>query len=153
MAYQDNHKKFVAILNRKHPMPRLLNAVTHATIGLAPRIDHQEAEFMSYPNDQDGWDATLTRFPFIILESKNSTQLASLIKTAREQGVIHNVFTSSMIEGGTAAEQVINTKAATGEALDYMVVTLFGDAEVINPLTKKFSLFKGPSLAGEAEAA
>lgn len=153
MAYQDNHKKFVAVLNRKHPLPRLLNAVTHATIGMAPRINHADAEFMSYPNDQDGWDATLTRFPFIILEAKNSDHLAAVIKTAREQGIAHNIFTSSMIEGGTADEQVINTKAAAGETLDYMAITLFGTADEINPLTKKFSLFKGPSLATEAAAA
>lgn len=153
MAYQDNHKKFVAVLNRKHPLPRLLNGVTHAAIGMAPRIDHASAEFMSYPNDQDGWDATLTRFPFIILEAKNSSQLATMLQAAREQGIAHNVFTTSMIAGGTAAQQVINTKAATGDDLDYMVVTLFGDATAIDPLTKKFSLFKDKEAVAAAPVA
>lgn len=151
MAYQDNNKKFIAVLNRKHPLPRLLNGVTHAALGLAPRINATEAEFMSYPNDQDGWDATLTRFPFIILEARNSGQLATLVKAAREGGIAHNIFTSSMIEGGTADEQVINTKAATGDALDYMVVTLFGDATALDPLTKKFSLFKDRDAAPLAD--
>jgi len=150
MPYLQNDKKFVAVLNRKHPLPRVLNGLCHATAGLAGKIvDRAQAEFIPYANDADAFEAFISRYPFIVLEAKNGNQLATLRKTAVASGLPVNVFISAMI-GRSAEEQIIASKAATGEALDYMVVVLFGDAATVDPLTKKFSLFKGPALLEEA---
>lgn len=145
MAYLQNDKKFAAVLNRRHPLPRVLNGLCHATAGLAGQIVGQEqADFLPYVNDTDAFDAFISRYPFIVLEAKNSNQLATLRKAAVESGLPVNVFISAMI-GCSAEEQIANTKVAAGNALDYMVVVLFGDAAIVDPLTKKFSLFKDPA--------
>lgn len=146
MPYLQNDKKFVAVLNRRHPLPRVLNGLCHATAGLAGKIVGQDqADFLPYANDADTFEAFISRYPFIVLEAKNGNQLATLRKAAAASGLPVNVFISAMI-GRSAEEQIANTKAAAGDALDYMAVVLFGDATTVDPLTRKFSLFKGPAL-------
>ena len=146
MRYLQNDKKFVAVLNRRHTVARVLNGLCHATAGLAAKvIDQEEADFLPYVNDADAFQAFISRYPFIVLEAKNGNQLATLRKAAVDNDLPVNVFISAMI-GRSAEEQIANTKAAAGDALDYMAVVLFGDAAVVDPLTKKFSLFKGPAL-------
>jgi hypothetical protein len=147
MPYLQNDKKFVAVLNRRHPLPHVLNGLCHATAGLAGRmIGQAQADFLSYANDADAFEAFISRYPFIVLEARNGNQLATLRKAAVERGLPVNVFISAML-GASAEEQVANTKAAAGDALDYMAVVLFGDAAIVDPLTRKFSLFKGPAFA------
>ena len=141
MAYLENTKKFTAVLNRKHPIGQLLNGVCHATAGLVGKLPKETPEFLDYPNDADGFVAAISRYPFIALEAKNSNQLSTLRKAAAEGGVAHNVFVAAMI-GHSAQDQIEKTKSAVAEGLDYMVVVLFGEAATLDPLTKKFSLFK-----------
>jgi hypothetical protein len=143
MSYLENDKKFVAVLNRRHEMARLLNGLCHATAGLAATVGEDQGEYLPYANDSDAFVSHISRYPFIVLEAKNSSQLAALRKAAMEHGVPVNVFVSAMI-GNSADEQIASTKAAAGDKLDYIAAVLFGNAVVINPLTKKFSLFKSP---------
>jgi Protein of unknown function (DUF2000) len=142
MSYLQNDKKFVAVLNRKHPMPRLLNGVCHATAGLAGQLGCETPQYLEYINDADAFVAAISRYPFIVLEAKNGNQLATLRKAAADNSIANNVFISAMV-GQSAQQQMDNTKTAAGDGLDYMVVVLFGEATAIDPITKKFSLFKG----------
>lgn len=88
------------------------------------------------------FEAKIDEYPFIILESKNSNQLKTLTSNVVEnRRIAHNVFTTSMI-GASAQEQREATLNATDESLDFVVVALFGAREDVEPLTKKFSLFK-----------
>ncbi|RXH24069.1 hypothetical protein XH99_28670 [Bradyrhizobium nanningense] len=146
MNYTDNDKKFVAVLNRRHQLSRIFNAVCHATAGLSAKIGSDAAHYLDYGNDADSFVASISRYPFIILEAKSSSQLAALQKSAVAARISSNLFVSAMI-GRSAEEQIAQTKAATDDALDYVVVVLFGDAKSLNPLTKKFSLYKGPAFA------
>jgi hypothetical protein len=45
--------------------------------------------------------------------------------------------------GRSADAQITATQAAAGEGLDFVLVVLFGPREDVEPLTKRFSLFKG----------
>lgn len=141
MSYLENSKKFVAVLNRRHPLPRLLNGLGHATAGLAGAMDEGAAEYLSYANEREGFSALISRYPFIVLESKNTSQLSTLRRSVSEAGISHNVFVGSMI-GASSQDQIRATQACSESDLDYLVVVLFGDAVQIDPLTKKFSLFK-----------
>lgn len=140
MSYCDNTKKWKCVLNMQRPIPQLMNALAHVTAGLAAGLPAAAGEYLAYPNDADGFVASISRFPFIVLKSRNSAQLATLRKLAAAQRVPCNVFVSAML-GGSAKEQLANTLGASGEALEYVAVALFGEAEVVDPLTRKFSLF------------
>lgn len=141
MAYQNNSRKFAMVVNRSHSVSVIMNAVAHAAFGLADKVT-SEGRPLSYANGAAGFEARISEFPFIVLETRNSRRLAGLLKQARAvDGVKYNVFTTSMI-GPSADAQLRATAGVTEESLDYVLVLLFGERERVDPLTKKYSLFK-----------
>ena len=138
MAYQDNSRKVAVVLNRAVPFARLANALAHCCAGLADMVG-AEAEFLDYPCPADGWRARISRWPMVILAAKNSGQLARLVREAREEELRMNCFTAAMI-GADAEGQTRQTREDRDP--EYWAVAVFGDAEELHPLTKRFSLFK-----------
>jgi len=139
--YQDNNHKFVCVINGKTPVERALNAMGHATAGLAANMKTGQVEYLDYHNEADKFTAKIAKSPYIVLKSKNGNQLATLRKAAEENDIDVNCFTSSMI-GQSAAEQMEQTRVANKDTLDYWCVALFGSEDELRPLTKKFSLYK-----------
>lgn len=142
MAYADNASKFVAVINRKHPTPVVLNALAHTTFGLSGIAG--VGNLLDYQNDACDFAAKIDESPFIILEAKNSNQLRVLLSNVKETSstrIAYNVFTTSMI-GPSAAAQLEATRTERDEALDFVVVVIFGAREGVEALTKRFSLFK-----------
>ncbi len=132
----------MAVVNRKHPLPVILNALAHAAFGMSGNGTHV-GRLLDYPNHAIGFLAKVDESPFIILEAKNNSQLQTLVSAAMDSAnLAYNVFTTSMI-GRSADAQVAATQEAAGEQLDFVVVVLFGPREDVEPLTKRFSLFKG----------
>ncbi|UOY03721.1 DUF2000 domain-containing protein [Blastococcus sp. PRF04-17] len=138
--YTDNEKKFTAVLNRRHPLPLLMNALGHLASGLTATLNG-EGEFLDYPCPAGGFTAKVSRFPFIVLSADNGNQLRRLRDGAAEASLPHNVFVTSML-GPSAVAQVEATRTATTDDLDYVAVAVFGSAELLTPLTRKFSLFR-----------
>jgi hypothetical protein len=149
MLYADNEAKFVAILNRKITVPRLMNALGHSTAGLISLCpDTETMKFLRYEDADGGAHPAISHFPFIVLEAKNGNQIRTLRQTVIEQGILFNDFADKML-GGSAEEQLQNTRNTKESDLEYFAIVLFGPAEVLNVLTRKFSLFRGPSSSEE----
>jgi Protein of unknown function (DUF2000) len=141
MAYENNHRKFAVIVNRSHPVHVVMNAVAHTAFGLAHKVS-TDGRVLAYTNQATGFEARISEYPFIVLESKNGSQLATLLEKAREdESISYNVFTTSML-GASADAQIIATARAPAESLDLVLLVLFGDRDRVDPLTKRFSLLK-----------
>lgn len=96
MKYQDNQKKFIAVLNKKTSIPRLMNALGHMSIGL-PSILKDDPEFMEYSGQNSEHHATISKYPFIILAAKNSNQLRVLRDKLLQAGLPCNDFLDTMV--------------------------------------------------------
>lgn len=141
MTYENNDQKFVAVINRKHSLPVVLNALAHAVFGISGK-GPLVGRLLDYPNNATGFLACVDESPFIILEAKNSAQLQMLATATMDKArLVYNVFTTSMI-GRSADSQIASTRDAIGDNLDFVVVVIFGFREDVEPLTKRFSLFK-----------
>jgi hypothetical protein len=146
--YRDAHNKFVAVLNRKIPLPQLLNALAHCSSGLGQSLDKSQAEMLEYLDASNEIHPGISRFPWIVLQARNSNQLRDLRTKARNAGLSVTDFTNTML-GESAEAQLKSTKATAEQALDYFVVCIFGSATEVDPLTRKFSLFRGPDSVPE----
>lgn len=149
MSYGDNENKIAVVVNRGVPVGRLANALAHCCVGLAERAG-AELELLDYEcpaggaDGMDGWTARISRWPVVVLAAKNSGQLARLAREAREEELPFNCFTAAMI-GADAATQMRQTREDA--APEYWAVAVFGGAEELRPLTKRFSLFTGGTSA------
>jgi len=54
MTYENNGKKFVAVINRKHPLPVILNALAHTAFGMSGKGAHV-GHLLDYHNVPTAW--------------------------------------------------------------------------------------------------
>lgn len=134
--------KFVAVLNKRVPVGALMNALAHMAAGLSASYpDIPAMRFDSYA-DRDGNDhKSISDHPFIILSADNSNQIRTLRNALKDAGVHFVDFTSTMTVG-TYVEQQERTRQTPEVELEYYGICAFGPKDVINPLTKKFSLWR-----------
>ncbi len=87
--------KFVAILNKKIPVPNLMNALGHMAAGLSASYPNiPEMRFDSYFDRDGGNHKSISDNPFIILEADNSNKIRTLRNSLIEKGVHFVDFTS-----------------------------------------------------------
>ena len=124
----ENSKRFIAVLNKKIEVGKLMNALGHMTAGLAGG------------NKNGGKHSNISHFPFIILKADNSNQIRTVRNEAMQREIFFSDFTSTMTIG-TSEEQVKSTKNTPEAELEYYGICLFGETVVLREFTKKFSLF------------
>src|SRR5262249_48319570 len=138
--YSENHKKLVLALSQKYGTEQLLNAAIHITAGLAADLGPEPLRLLDYQNRRAALAARISLFPNIVLAAKNGGHLRRFKREARAAGLCVNAFTESML-GRSAEEQMRQTCEADPDTLDFIAVAVFGEARLIDPLTKRFSLW------------
>lgn len=137
--YEDNEKKLYVILNRNHEVSTLMNASCHLSSGIT--VCAEGNVFDEYQNASSGLKANLSHYPVVVLQAKNSSQLATATQKANEAGITYNFFTSTMLSH-SAEQQISDTLNTELDKLDFIAIALFGDSEALKPITKKFSVYK-----------
>lgn len=134
--------KFVAVLNKKIPVPNLMNALGHMSAGLSASYSNiPEMRFDSYFDKDGGNHKSISDNPFIILSADNSNKIRALRNILIEKGIHFVDFTSTMTVG-TYVEQQQRTKETPELELEYYGLCLFGEISQVNELTRKFSLWR-----------
>lgn len=130
----------VAILNKELPSGVVLNALAHITIGLGAKLNKEQLLLDNYQDFDGNIYPNISKMPFIILRA-TSNEIRKLVLTARELNLDYGCFINTMTDGGWQ-EQIHTTTQTPEENLIYYGCVLYGSVEKINPLTKKFSLWK-----------
>ena len=134
--------KFVAVLNKKIPVGNLMNALGHMTAGLVGSyLNLPEMRFDTYFDKDGGEHKSISDNPFIILSADNSNQIRTLRNELKKSGIHFVDFTSTMTVG-IYKEQQKRTKQTPELELEYYGICFFGPEEILNGLTKKFSLWR-----------
>ena len=138
----ENSKRFVAVLNGKIELGRLLNALGHMTAGLIDQVpNHKDLCFLQYTDRSGGTHPSISHFPFIVLKADNSSQIRKIRQEVISRRIPYTDFTQTMIVG-TSEAQMRATEQTAEEALEYFGIVVFGDTAPLKELTKRFSLFK-----------
>ena len=141
-VFKPSTHKFVAVLNKKIPVPNLMNALGHMAAGLSASYkDIPEMRFDSYFDKDGGNHKNISDNPFIILAADNSNKIRTLRNFLIEKNIHFVDFTSTMTVG-TYVEQQQRTKETPELELEYYGVCLFGEINQVNELTRKFSLWR-----------
>jgi len=133
--------KFVAVLNKKIEPGKLMNALAHASVVLGELCPDKVNMRISNYADKDGNDHFCSDNPYIILAADNSNKIRTLRTELIRNGVCFTDFTHSMTIG-SYQEQKDRTKTIPEAELEYYVIAMFGEMELLSTLTKKFSLWK-----------
>lgn len=146
-GYSDNHFKFAVIVNRKFESPRLLNATSHLMAGMISSFeDRDKMKFLAYSDKHNQLRAHISTYPVVILAAKNSSQLKNLRHAALEAELEVSDFVDTML--GTSAEmQLEATRSGDDNSFEVLACLIWGPSHLIDPLTRKYSLYKGDSMS------
>ncbi len=136
--------KFVAILNKKIKSGKLMNALAHMSLGLLSKASDEikeEMGFTEYLDADNNIHGDISKLSYIILKADNSNKIRKIRNQAVENNILFTDFTESMT-GETYKEQLERTIKIREEDLEYYGICLFGEKEILNQLTKRFSLYK-----------
>ena len=137
----ENSKRFIAILNKKIPLGKLLNALGHMTAGLAGGNSRLiDMCLLQYQDQDDGLHPNISHYPFIVLKADNSNQIRNLRNEALRRHLPFTDFTHTMTVG-TSEAQVTLTRETSEADLEYYGICLFGNTHELKEFTQKFSLF------------
>lgn len=136
----DLPNKLVAILNKDLPTGVVLNALAHAAVGLGAYLGKAQLELDDYVDKNGNVYPNISKMPFIILRAK-SGEIRKAVNAVKEAQLTHGIFVNTMTSG-TYKEQLANTAQTLEEQLIYYGCVLFGPVEVVNGITKKFSLWR-----------
>lgn len=133
--------KFVIALSKSIEPGVALNAAAHMAlglVGLASPAVKDSMFFMDYIDANGSIHPSISGFPCIILRG-TAGEIKKLVEAAREQKLLYTDFIETMT-GGTYLDQLERTKKT--KDVVYYGVALFGKKEIIDPLTKRLSLYK-----------
>lgn len=136
--------KFVIVLNEKSPVGKLLSATGQLAMSLycnATEEQRTNASFVPFFNPSGNSLITVSTCSFVVLKG-TASQLLTLYTQAVEQDVLSAIFTSTMSFNGIEEDLIHKTAITPLNQTEPYGVGLFGQIVKLNPLTKKFSLFK-----------
>jgi len=135
--------KFAIVINKKIEPGVALNACAHMTATLVARADNETRNHMSFVDyhDADGNVHPVSALSLVVLSAKNSNQVRTARLEAIRASLPYADFTESMTKD-TFVEQMDRTRALREEDLDYWWVCIFGLKESVDPITRKFSLWR-----------
>lgn len=145
-------RRVVIILNEKIDTGRLMNVCAHLAMGFgASRTAEERAELLlqDFKDASGGSHPNISGLSLIVLKA-NPTQLRAVRERARECEIPCMDFVSSMTQG-SYLDQLEQTRGTRPDDLVYLGVLLSGKQGALKPLTRKFSLFKGPVTTGVSE--
>lgn len=134
--------KFVAILNKKVEIGKVMNVIAHITVSLVAHATPDQISEMGIVDyqDKDGNNHEASKNSFIILKADNGNQIRTVRIAAKEKGILLADFANTMQEG-TYLEQIDRTKQTPEAELEYYGIVLFGKIEEVSEITRKFRLW------------
>ncbi len=148
--------KIVAILNKELETGIALNAAAHMALGLSARAYRECPALIEEMIFQDYKDANGKIYPFIsglsliVLRGK-ANELRKFHAECIERKILNTVFLKEMT-GDTYKEQLTRLAATSSDAVGYYGVCAIADREILDPLTKRFSLWRSASERTEVES-
>jgi hypothetical protein len=136
--------KFVIVLNEKSPPGKLLSATGQLAMSLylsASEKQRIHMSFIPFLSPSNSSLITVSTCSFVILKG-NANQLLALYAKSTEQKLLSAIFTSTMSFNGIEEDLIQKTAITPLDQTEPYGVGIFGSIEDINPLTKKFSIFK-----------
>ncbi len=141
MTYDYKAKKVVAVLSSDLEMGVALNVLGHMAIS----IGAYGQDLMGRPCLLDASACShlgVAKYPFIITKLKASKLKTLVQQVRREKNILIADYPEEVLTTAHDDELASAIASISEESIKYLGAILYGDAEAINKLTSKFSLWR-----------
>ena len=135
--------KLVALVNKRLDPGVAMNALAHAVaagVNLIGDEGRTSLKFLDFTDGNGQVYRGISARSFIVLRGTDG-DIRKVRQSALEAGLPAVCFTNSMT-GETYVQQLERTKATPTQELTFYAIVLVGRAEAVNPITKKYSLWR-----------
>ncbi|MEU1204835.1 DUF2000 domain-containing protein [Nocardia sp. NPDC005825] len=134
--------KFVVVLNKNYDLARLASGLGHVTAGLSASLhaERDRMNFVRYESFDGETYPWISEWPFIVLRGTGG-HIRSFGTELQIRDLPCVTYLDTMLTGGSDSQRE-STSATKSDDLTPLAIATFGDGEVIDQLTKKFSLWK-----------
>ena len=142
--------KLVVPVNKRLDVGVAMNAIAHSVAGIINHIGEDgrfKLKFIDFEDLNGQKHPSISARSFIILRGTDN-DIRKVRHSAQEAGVPFVSFVSTMT-GETYVEQLIRTKATPSIELTFYSIALVGRSDVLHPITKRYSLWRGEPPANE----
>ncbi len=138
---QDFSRKMVIIVNRELPSWQAMNTVAHVSGYISHKIADTFDTGEYFVTKDNINHPRNSQYPFIILSAKPG-QMVNLMEKVRKSSLLYHGFIREMIETNDDNEiqAILDTK--TDSEIEYLGIGAFGENDVVDTLTKNYSLWK-----------
>lgn len=136
---QDKTKKMVIVLNKQIEGWMVTNTVGHISAYLGRNIDNFASRDQFELNDDTNIAAN-SQYPIITLSAK-AGQMITFLNKVRESDLVHLAYTQDMIDFNDDSELEEALAGQSSADLNIAGIGVFGDNDLIDSLTKKYSLW------------
>ena len=137
--------QFVAVINKKIPVGRALNALGHMSAGLSALFANEQnldmLRFDNYSDADQNPHKYISDCGFIVLKAENSNKIRSLRENLIQKNIKFVDFVETMTIGSYLEQQEATSKLKESE-LEYFGICFFHEIQESKELTKKFSLYQ-----------
>ena len=142
---EDNAAKYkiVAVINKTLPPGVALNAIAHMGAGLGASATEEmrsQMSFIDFP-DKDGVSHNSISALSLIVLRGTSGEIRKIRSAAKEKS-LHVVDFIETMTGDTYKEQLEKTSNVNYNDINFYGVMIFGEKAIIDPITRKQSLWK-----------
>lgn len=138
---QDLTQKMVILLSDQLAGWQLTNTVGHLTAYLGSKIGDRLTSRATFETNDGKQVNANSQYPVIALSAKPG-QLYNFLLKVEEAGLEHLAYTQDMIDYNLDVDLQKVLEGQRKESLKYIGVGVFGPNDMIDSLTKKFSLWK-----------
>jgi hypothetical protein len=143
-------RKFVVVLNKSYDVSRLLSALGHVSAGLAGNSGlADEMKFITYEDKSGQTYPNISEWSFVVLKGKGS-HIRKFREGLLAKQMKYACYLDTMLSGGSEVQQAA-TKEKPAEECEMLALATFGDAAILDSLTKRFSLWRTPAISSGTE--
>lgn len=133
--------KFVIVLNKRRELPEMLSGIGHVTAGLGGSYQPSDDLSLVTYVDADGTEyQSISDWSVVVLRG-GSGQMKNLKSALESEGLPCVTYLDTMLAGGSQAQQD-RTRETSAEDIECLVLATFGEVSLLDPLTKKFSVWR-----------
>jgi hypothetical protein len=141
MTYSYHKKKIVAVLSANLEVGVALNIIGHLAISLGAYAERDILGRAVLPDASGTFHVGISKYPVIITKVK-SNRLKRLIQDARKlEGVFLVDYPEQMLTTGHDDELANALSLVEETNINYLGAMLYGESDIINQLTGKFTLW------------
>lgn len=134
--------KIVLVINADVSGWQFANTVGHLSTYLGAKVGEAQLLHVDSFKTEDGEVPANAHLPIIIKKADSNAQLQSLMAEIEKAGLPHLGFIQEMLDFHTDAEVQTAVSGKAKSDLSYLGIGLYGPKEQVDPITKKFSLWK-----------